>query len=71
MSDNSIVALVVIFLLVLAFMILVGPIFTIWSLNTLFGLEIAYSFKTWVAVNWMMLVLHGFRASIQKKQNNN
>ncbi len=27
----------------------VGPLLTIWSLNTLFALSIAYSFKTWVA----------------------
>jgi hypothetical protein len=27
----------------------IGPLLTIWSLNTLFALGIAYSFKTWCA----------------------
>lgn len=34
--------------------IVVGPLITIWSLNTLFGLGIAYSFWTWLAVVWLV-----------------
>jgi len=30
-------------------LIIFGPLLTIWSLNTLFGLGIAYSLKTWFA----------------------
>jgi hypothetical protein len=29
--------------------IIAGPLLTIWSLNTLFGLGIAYNFYTWLA----------------------
>ncbi len=29
--------------------IVFGPLLTIWSLNTLFGLGIGYTFKTWLA----------------------
>ena len=29
--------------------IIAGPLIFIWSLNTLFGLAIAYTFKTWLA----------------------
>jgi hypothetical protein len=32
-----------------------GPFLTIWAINTLFGLAIAYSFKTWLAA----LILDG------------
>lgn len=40
--------MIFIVLLVLA-LIIVGPLLTIWSLNTLFGLTIAYTLKTWFA----------------------
>jgi hypothetical protein len=38
---------------VLSFFILAvgaGPLLTIWSLNTVFGLKIAYTFWTWLGV---------------------
>jgi hypothetical protein len=37
----------------LAFVIIIigyGPLLTIWSLNTVFGLKIAYTFGTWLGV---------------------
>jgi len=37
----------------------VGPLITIWSLNTLFSLNITYSFWTWCAVVWLSLVTFG------------
>ena len=36
-------------LLIIVGLIIVGPLLTIWSLNTLFGLGIAYNFYTWLA----------------------
>ena len=39
---------IVIFLIV-ACAIFVAPWLSIWALNTLFGLGIAYTFKTWLA----------------------
>lgn len=38
-------------------LIAIGPLITIWALNTLFGLEIAYSFFTWAATVWLTAVL--------------
>lgn len=38
-------------------LIAVGPLLTIWSLNTLFGLGIAYTFKTWLAALFLGLLL--------------
>ncbi len=36
-------------LLIIVGLIIVGPLLAIWSLNTLFGLGIAYNFYTWLA----------------------
>jgi hypothetical protein len=46
------------------FMVIIGPIATIWSLNTLFPvLAIPYTFETWVAA----LIIGGlFKTSVSK-----
>jgi len=31
-----------------------GPLITIWSVNTLFGLAIPYTLKTWFATLWLV-----------------
>lgn len=36
------------------------PFITIWSLNTLFKLELPYSFKTWVATVWIIILAKSF-----------
>ena len=46
-------------LVVLLAMIFVAPILTIASLNTLFGLNIAYTVWTLLSVAWMNLVTFG------------
>lgn len=38
-----------------------GPILTIMSINTLFGLNIAINFWTWLSVVWIGIVLNGTR----------
>lgn len=43
MSDTTIVVLLVV-------LFLLSPLATIWAVNTLFGLGIAYTFKTWLAM---------------------
>lgn len=35
-----------------------APFILIWALNTLFGLGIAYTFKTWLAVNAVVFVMN-------------
>jgi hypothetical protein len=42
-------AFVVLFMVLAILAIVFGPILMIWSLNTLFGLGIAYTFWTWLA----------------------
>ena len=39
--------------------IILGPIATIWSLNTLFSMSIPYQFETWCAVVWLSMVTFG------------
>lgn len=51
----GIFGLIAFILVVLVF----GPFVTIWSLNTLFGLGIAYSLKTWLATIWIQMVTFG------------
>jgi hypothetical protein len=50
-------------------MIVFGPFLTIWSLNTLFGLGIAYTFKTWLAAVWVQMVTFGGLNSAIRKGN--
>lgn len=40
-------------------LLIAGPLITIWSLNTLFGIGISYTFKTWLATMWLSLVTVG------------
>jgi len=52
-------------LVLVVIVIIVGPLLSIWSLNTLFPvLAIPYTFETWLAV---MLVGGMFRGSFSRK----
>jgi hypothetical protein len=61
--DEKLVAVLGLVLFYVLIMAIIGPFFTIWSLNTLFGFEIAYSFKTWMAVVWLTFIVHGIKAT--------
>ncbi len=47
---NSILAIIV---------ILVAPIFTVWSLQILFRPELKLTFETWCAGLWILTAFHG------------
>ena len=47
-DDPEFAGIIFIVVLILAVVVFV-PLLTIWSLNTLFGLAIGYSLKTWFA----------------------
>lgn len=66
MTGNAAAVFVLIALALFVVTFTIGPIFTIWALNLVFGLEIPLTFKTWVAVLWLTLVLHGVKASSSK-----
>lgn len=59
MKNNSIAVLVIVAVVALV----LGPFITMWSLNTLFGMSIDYSFVTWLAMVWLQLVTFGGVAS--------
>lgn len=56
---------IVFYVILMAF---IGPFVTIWSLDTLFGFTIAYTFKNWMAVVWLTLVIHGVKITQNKQQ---
>ena len=56
MRDFLVITAVVILLIIL---LGVGPLITIWSLNTLFNLAIGFNFWTWCAMVWVQLVSFG------------
>ena len=51
---NTIVALSIAISLIIA-----APFVTLWSMNTLFGLGISYTFKSWLAMCWLSLTTFG------------
>lgn len=44
------------FIALFILLIIAGPFISIWSLNTLFGLKIAYGFFEWLAMLWVGVV---------------
>lgn len=56
MKEIGVIILVIIGLIVLCG---IGPLLTIASLNTLFGLNIAYTIWTWLSVAWMQFITFG------------
>ena len=47
-------------------LVIIGPLAVIWALNTLFGLGIAYTFWTWLAVLVLSATIGGNRGSSTK-----
>ena len=69
MNDNWEIFVILVMLVLTFALVLLGPIFSIWSLNILFGTEIAYNFKTWVAMIWIHTIIHGIRTTFKKNSN--
>jgi hypothetical protein len=53
--NNLVFALLIIVLIVT--LVVVGPLLTIWALNTLFGLGIETTLATWFATWWLLVAL--------------
>jgi len=47
------------FILLVVLLVILGPIITIWSLNTVFGLGIGYTIWTWLGTVWLQLLIVG------------
>lgn len=50
-------------------LVILGPLAIIWALNTLFGLGIAYTFWTWLAVLVLSATINSGRNTIQKTKD--
>lgn len=46
--------------------IIFGPLVTIWALNLLFGLKIAFTFWTWLATLWITAIFGGAKYFTRK-----
>jgi hypothetical protein len=57
---------IVIMLLLIVGLVVLGPILTLWALNTLFGLTLEYSLTNWVAV----VIMHAFFSTVITTRNN-
>lgn len=66
MSRQDFVAMILLVSLVL--LLILGPFFTIWSLNQLFALKIPMSFKSWCASLWLIAAIHGIRITFTKHE---
>ena len=51
-------------------LIVVSPFATIWSLNVLFNLGIAYTLETWIATVWLSMVTFGNVATAIRNRKN-
>ena len=68
--DEDTVLLVILAIVGMMIVVLV-PFATIWSLNIIFGLEIGYNLKTWVAAAWVAAAwLVTILQSINRKPSN-
>lgn len=47
------------FAVLVIILVIIGPILTIWSLNTLFSLTIPFTFETWAAAGVLSAVVSG------------
>ena len=56
------------FITLILAVIIFFPLATIWSLNTLFQIGIAYTFKTWLAAVFLQMVTFGsIKNSVHQK----
>lgn len=46
-------------IMLIVLIVVIGPLLTIWSLNALFGLGIAYSIKNWFATFILASIVSG------------
>lgn len=58
------------FIIILVALVIFVPLATIWALNTLFSLGIAYTWQTWLSVIVLnMTVLGGLKSQFNKLSN--
>lgn len=53
LMGSVVIISVILIIIVIAF----GPIFSIWAINLLFGLNIPINFWTWLSTLWLMMLI--------------
>lgn len=61
--------IMIILILFLIGIVVISPFITIWSLNTLFALDIDYTIWTWLAMVWLSMVTFGGIISVIRKRD--
>ncbi len=59
MHWNILLIVGLVLLIVLA--VVFGPLLAIWSINTIFGLSVPYTMKTWAAALFLSGMVSGYR----------
>lgn len=68
MKINTLTGLGIIAVVVLVVaLVILGPLAAIWALNTLFGLGIAYTFWTWLAMLVLSMFINSGRNTVQPR----
>jgi len=62
MTTAQAVVAVIAVILLLAAILIFWPIFAIWSVNTLFGLSIPVTLKTWASAFFLGVFLRGWKS---------
>lgn len=58
---------ILVFLVALALLMIgIGPLITLWSINTVFGMNIAYNLATWFGTVWLGMCLFPVKNFIKK-----
>ena len=47
-------------------LVVIGPFFTMWSLNTVFGMELEMSWPMWLSIMWLAMVIRGVNVEKSK-----
>lgn len=58
-KENNMAGFIVVAVLGAIGLLIFGPFITAWSLNLLFGMGIAYTFQTWLAIVWLSTIVGG------------
>ena len=49
------------------FLLVIGPVFTVWSIQILFRSEtLELNFESWCAAAWLLMILNGLKIGVKK-----
>jgi hypothetical protein len=69
MRDTTTISVALVLIALAVVLIVIGPLASIWAVNTLFGTAIEYSFTTWAAAAWLHILLTGTAIKTSKSNS--